>query len=128
MLVGQHQRKDCCVLISGDHLRFWYRIGAHWSREPAFLGRLPEDFSMVTVGDDAVTLKGIRTDECPFPMTVTQLQLHTFPSTPSTFPVKAWARRTGLNPASVIRWVRPTWRGEWLGKSPGFTAVPGDVA
>jgi hypothetical protein len=90
------------VLIRGDHLRFWYRIGAHWSREPAFLGRLPEDFSMVTVGDDAVTMKGTRTDECPFPMTVTQLQLHTFPSTPSTFPVKAWARRTGLNPASVI--------------------------
>jgi hypothetical protein len=102
MLVGQHQRKDCCVLISGDHLRLWYRIGAHWGREPSFLGRLPENFSMVTVGDDEVTLKGTRTDECPFPMTVTQLQLHTFPHTSSTFPAKAWARRTGLNPASVI--------------------------
>ena len=102
MLVGQHQRKDCCVLISGDHLRLWYRIGAYWSREPSFLARLPENFSMVIVREDAVTLKGTRNGEFPFPMTVTQLQLHTFPRIPSTFPVKVWARRTGLNPAGVI--------------------------
>jgi hypothetical protein len=102
LLVGQHQRRDCCVLISGDHLRLWYRIGTHWSREPSLLARLPENFSMVIVRDDAVTLKGTRNGEFPFPITLTQLQLHTFPRTPSTFPVKAWARRTGLNPASVI--------------------------
>ena len=102
MLVGHHEGMDCCVLISGDHLRLWYRIGAYWSREPSFLARLPENFSMVTVGDDAVTLTGTRSRECPFPMSLTQLQLHTFPRTPWTFPVKAWSRRTGLNPASVI--------------------------
>lgn len=102
MLVGQHQQKDCCLLVSGDHLRLWYRSGGHWSREPLFVERLPENFLMAVVGDDEVTMKGTRSGECPFPVTVTQLQLHTFPGTPSTFPVSAWARRTGLNPASVI--------------------------
>lgn len=102
MLVGQHQERDCCVLISGDHFRLWYRNGAHWSREPSFVARLPEHFSMVTVGDDAVTLRGIRKSDFPSPMTVTQLQLHTFPRNPTTFPANAWSRRTLLNPASVI--------------------------
>jgi hypothetical protein len=83
-------------------LRLWYRRGAHWSQEPFFLERLPENFSMVVDGDDAVTMNGTRDGECRFPITMKQLQLHTFPGTPSTFPVKAWARRAGLNPASVI--------------------------
>lgn len=102
MLLGRQQQKDCCVVISGDHLRVWYRVGSRWSAEPSILGRLPEDFSMLTIGADAVTLKGARTSGLPFPITVTQLQLHTFPRAPGRFPVKAWTRRAGISPASVI--------------------------
>lgn len=102
LLVGRHAERDCCVLVCGEHLRVWYRSGATWGSEPALLMRLPDDFDMVILGEDAVTLEGVRKDGRRSPIAVSQLQLHTFPRTPATFPANAWAYRTGLRPMSVI--------------------------
>ncbi len=102
LLLGRHEERDCCVLICGEHLRVWYRSGATWGSEPGLLMRLPDDFAMVILGEDAVALEGVRKGGRRSPIAISQLQLHTFPRTPATFPANAWARRTGLAPVSVI--------------------------
>lgn len=105
LLVGTHGEDECCVLVSGDHLRLWYRTADGWDREPAVLASLHSTehrFSMATLGHDAVMLDGFRAEGLRAPLTLTDLSLHTFPTEPWKFPVTAWERRTGLDGRFVI--------------------------
>ena len=105
LMVGSHDGNECCVLISGDHLRVWYRTAGRWQREPTALAPLrSEHFSMATLGDDAVTLRGSPTIGFRSPLTVRDLRLHTFSEYPWKFPANAWAGRTRLSQ----RYVNPT--------------------
>lgn len=105
LMVGMKGADECCVLISGDHLRLWYRTSGGWDREPAEITSLhsaDRPFSMAILGDDAVRLDGVSTAGLRAPLTLRNLSLHTFPTTPWTFPSTAWQRRTGLDARFVI--------------------------
>jgi hypothetical protein len=103
LMVGNHNGRDCCVLISGDYLRLWYRTADRWDREPAAITPLhPEHFRMATLGDDAVTFRALPAKEFRVQLTVRDLQLHTFSNEPWKFPACSWTRRTRLNPRFVI--------------------------
>ena len=105
LLVGTKDGDECCVLISGDHMRLWYRTPDGWDREPADITSLhsaDHRFSMATLGHDAVTLEGFRATGLRTPLTLRDLSLHTFSSAPWKFPATAWERRTGLDARFVI--------------------------
>lgn len=105
LLVGLNDGDECCVLISGDHLRLWYRTSDGWDREPAVITSLhsaEHSFSMATLGHDAVTLDGFRAAGLRAPLTLRDLSLHTFSAAPWKFPATAWGHRTGLDARFVI--------------------------
>jgi hypothetical protein len=105
LMVGMKDADECCVLISGDHLRLWYRTSGGWDREPAVITSLhsaDHRFSMAILGDDAVRLDGVSAAGLRAPLTLRNLSLHTFPTTPWNFPSTAWQRRTGLDARFVI--------------------------
>lgn len=105
LLLGTHDGADCCVLISGGHLYVWYREETRWDREPRAHASLhARDFSMATVGDDAVAFHNPPEDVLEPPFTLTDLRLHTFGLEPWRFPAAAWHRRTGLD----VRYFLPT--------------------
>lgn len=109
LLIGEHDEGDCCVVISGEHLRIWRRSGPtpglSWSSEPAFQARLPDDFTMAVLAEDAVALRGKPEQDRPFSFTIARLQLHTFPRNPEAFPADAWSARTRLRPESYVPFV-----------------------
>jgi hypothetical protein len=105
LLVGMQDGDECCVLISGDHLRLWYRTAQGWDREPAVTTSLhsaERRFSMATLGNDAAKLDGFHAAGLQVPLTLRDLTLHTFSAAPWRFPAPAWERRTGLDARFVI--------------------------
>lgn len=105
LLLGVHDGEECCALISGDHLRLWYREGEAWQREPQETVRLhetKEPFFMTRLFDGSIRLEGVHVGGSKEPVVLRDLTLHTFPAKAATFPAKAWRLRTGLDPRFVI--------------------------
>lgn len=105
LLVGQHEDDECCVLISGDCLRLWYREHGEWQTVPQVLESLHatrERFSMTQLVDYSIRLDGVRVGRSRDPFVVRDLTLHTFPTRAEAFPAKAWDLRTGLDARFVV--------------------------
>ena len=105
LLLGVYDGEECCALISGDHLRLWYREGEAWQREPQETVPLHETkapFFMTRLFDGSIRFEGVHVGGSKEPLVLRDLTLHTFPAKTETFPAKAWRLRTGLDPRFVI--------------------------